>query len=238
MLAWWVSDLWNLQNANGKVILVAWVYWVIFSIVLHELAHGRAAIACGDRTPIETGHMTWNPLVHMGPISLMMFAIAGIAWGLMPIDPTRFRRKFDDAIVAAAGPVMNLVLAGVSLVLYGVWVGVTEANWFGNTGGGANISGVLRENVNLFLRVGIMLNLTLCLFNLIPAPPLDGSRIVANFVPEYRRFLQSEQGMQVTIAAVILLFMFASGPIWDAAFRVTRRATDFVDRLILPSQMP
>lgn len=54
---------------------------VIFSITLHELAHGWAAIWQGDRTPIETGHMTWNPLVHMGWASLLMFAIVGIAWG-------------------------------------------------------------------------------------------------------------------------------------------------------------
>ena len=61
---------------------------VVISICLHELAHGFAAIALGDRTPEETGHITMNPLVHMGGFSLMMLAIAGISWGAMPVDPS------------------------------------------------------------------------------------------------------------------------------------------------------
>ncbi len=224
MLAWWVADLWQHQPA----MLVSWVYWVVFSIVLHELAHGWAAVACGDRTPIESGHMTWNPLVHMGPMSLMMFALVGIAWGMMPVDPTRFRRRFDQSIVSAAGPVMNLLLAGLALVLYGVWIG----------GANASAGQVLRDNVDTFLRVGLMLNLTLCLFNLLPVPPLDGSRIVANFVPAYRRVLQSEQGQYLALGGLVLVFMFAGKPIFGAAAKVTNRATNFVESVVAAAPRP
>ena len=82
---------------------------VVISICLHELGHGFAAIALGDRTPEETGHITLNPLVHMGPISLAMLAIVGISWGAMPVDPTRLRGRYAEALVALAGPAVNLV---------------------------------------------------------------------------------------------------------------------------------
>ncbi|VAX40844.1 hypothetical protein MNBD_PLANCTO03-1356, partial [hydrothermal vent metagenome] len=84
---WWVEVYWQ----QDKVLLVSWVFWLFVSIVLHELAHGFAAIRCGDRTPIELGHMTPNPLVHMGPASLIAFALFGLAWGSMPVNPSRFR---------------------------------------------------------------------------------------------------------------------------------------------------
>jgi hypothetical protein len=100
--------------------------WVIGSIVLHELAHGWAAIRLGDTTPRDLGHMTWNPLVHMGGFSLVVFAVIGIAWGMMPVDPSRLRGRYGDALVALAGPAMNIVLAAVSFAVWLVlwlWLG-------------------------------------------------------------------------------------------------------------------
>lgn len=222
--SWWVTDLLN----SNPVMLVSWVYWVIFSIVLHELAHGWAALACGDRTPIETGHMTWNPLVHMGPVSLLMFALAGIAWGLMPVDPSRFRRRYDDAIVSGAGPAMNLLLAGTSVGLYTLWIGIAGGFWFT----GVDVGDVLYRNVQIFLRVGMMLNLTLCALNLLPIPPLDGSRIVGTFVPGYRRWATSEQGMQVAVVGMIIVFMWGGGPIFRAAGNVADRAMSAAQSLV------
>jgi len=225
MLAWWMQNLWD-QN---PVILVSWVYWVIFAIVLHELAHGWAAIACGDRTPIESGHMTWNPLVHMGHMSLIMFALVGIAWGLMPIDPSRFRRRIDEALVAAAGPGMNLLLAIAALALYAAWIGLANPT---------SVGPVLHDNVIIFLKVGVMLNLTLCLFNLLPAPPLDGSRILATFIPPYRRLLQSEQGVYLALAMLVVLFMFAGKHIFAVAMKVTGVLTGLIEILITPGTSP
>ncbi|MBT5381502.1 MAG: site-2 protease family protein, partial [Phycisphaerae bacterium] len=91
---------------------MSWIFWVLLSITLHELAHGWAAIWEGDKTPIETGHMSANPVVHMGRFSLIVFALIGFAWGLMPVRPWRFRHgRLGEAIVAIAGPAMNLALA-------------------------------------------------------------------------------------------------------------------------------
>ena len=85
---WWVHQ----QYYEGGIsLVVGWAFWVILSITLHELAHGWAALRQGDTTPRDTGHMTWDPLVHMGGMSLIMFALIGIAWGVMPTDPSRYR---------------------------------------------------------------------------------------------------------------------------------------------------
>ena len=89
-------------DSGGLAAVLGWVFWVIFSICLHELAHGWAAIWQGDRTPRETGHMTMNPMVHMGGASLIVFALVGIAWGLMPTDPSRYRWGRRGRIQAAA----------------------------------------------------------------------------------------------------------------------------------------
>jgi Zn-dependent protease len=215
-MGWWVSDLWH-QN---PVLLVSWVFWVIFSICLHELAHGWTAIRLGDRTPIEAGHMTWNPLVHMGPWSLVMFAVVGFAWGLMPVNPNRLRGRHGDAMVAAAGPAMNVSLALIALALMVAWVPIA---------GGLEWSGVkvdVRpfENVVQFLRLGIMLNVFLAAFNLLPVPPLDGSRVLMSYSRRYEEFMRGEHAMGIGLLMMVGLFMFVSGPVFGFAIRTTDRA--------------
>jgi Zn-dependent protease len=214
MLAWWVAEAWQ----ASPVLLVSWVVWVIGSIVLHELAHGWTAIRCGDRTPIETGHMTWNPLVHMGEMSLLMFAAVGIAWGAMPVNPANFRGRYDDAKVAIAGPMMNLLLF---LIALSGTVAVVVL--------GARLGDPLRENLFVFARTGAFLNLALLLFNLIPAPPLDGYRILADFVPAFRRLWESPNAPLISMGIFIAVFWFG-GP-W--AFSTARDFTDEAIRIVL-----
>ena len=86
--SWWVQ---RIYDEGGFVLLFTWVIWVLGSIVLHELSHGWAALWEGDDTPRRLHRLTINPWVHMGPTSLIVFAVLGIAWGLMPVDPSRFR---------------------------------------------------------------------------------------------------------------------------------------------------
>jgi len=190
---WWVTR----ELEKGPMYLVGWVFWVIFSITLHELAHGWAAISRGDRTPIEQGRMTLNPLVHMGPMSLIVFALVGIAWGSMPINPMRLRGRHDDAAVAAAGPMMNISLA----VVAGVGAGAALRY--------ADASAGVWEQVFLFFWVGCWLNLVLAAFNMLPAPPLDGSKILASFWSSYRRIIEGEHAIPLMIAIFALVFMGA-----------------------------
>lgn len=203
---WWVSNL----LAESPALLISWVVWVVGSITLHELAHGWAAISRGDRTPIETGHMTWNPLVHMGGMSLLLFALIGIAWGAMPINPSRIRGRHGEAFVAAAGPAMNLALAAGAVLLGGVWVAI-----------GSGVGEPLYGNLRTFFFAGAFLNLVLAGLNLLPIPPLDGGRILASYSRSVRRLFGDPQtAMIASFAAIIIIFRFGGrmwGPAMDAA---------------------
>lgn len=225
-MRWWVADLWE----QSPVLLVSWVVWVIGSIVLHELAHGWMAIRLGDDTPIVTGHMTWNPLVHMGQFSLVMFALVGFAWGQMPVNPSRMRGPFADAKVAFAGPMMNVSLAVVALVLYTVVRGL---------GGGAWVAGMsmpepLYTNAALFCWVGIMLNVILALFNLVPIPPLDGWRIGCDISSAYNRLWQHENAPMIGMIAFMALFYFGAPSIEDFGSSVAGDAARWSVRTFAP----
>lgn len=188
---WWVAEL----LADDPAMLISWVVCVIASIVLHELAHGWAAIRQGDRTPIETGHMTWNPLVHMGWPSLIVFALVGIAWGMMPVNPSRFRSRHGEALVAFAGPAMNLLLAGVCILLAAAWGGYCQA-----------VPDPLWRNLSVFFRTGAFLNLVLAAFNLLPLVPLDGSRILASLSTPYRRLVSHPNAAIVSLILLVLMW--------------------------------
>ena len=194
---WWVANVWNNPN-QGPVWVVSWIVWVVGSIVLHELAHGWAAIRFGDQTPRWAGHMTWNPLVHMGGYSLIALGVFGLAWGAMPVDPSRMRGRHAEALVLAAGPAMNLVLAVVAITGYIIWE-------------------PLASNLSSFFFVGAFLNLLLMMFNLLPVVPLDGGRIAACYIRPYREFVQTEHGMWVGFGVMILFFWFAGGFLVPAA---------------------
>jgi len=193
-----VSNLFS-DNAADRFYFLAVALTVVISIVLHELAHGWAAIRLGDETPIRQGRMTGNPLVHMGPWSLLMLAVAGIAWGQMPIDRARLRGRHAEAIVAGAGPATNVLLALIALtVLAGLlhlWghVGVPESHLTPT-----------QDNAIRFLQLFGVTNLLLAMFNLIPVPPLDGSHIVANYSRGYAGFVgdPKHQGF------MLMLFVF------------------------------
>lgn len=183
---------------------------VIISISLHELAHGFTAMACGDRTPEETGHITLNPMVHIPPISWVLLFVAGFSFGLMPVDPTRLRGKYAESLVAVAGPVTNLALALLGMIGLGVWLRFFELD---------------RDNhmvMNAFMLVTTLceLNLVMFAFNLIPTPPLDGSRIAANLFPGYRRALD-EPTMQGIFYALTIGAVFGAGQlIWPQVDRL------------------
>lgn len=216
-MGWWVSDL----MASDPAMLVSWVVWVIASIVLHELAHGWAAIKLGDRTPIETGHMTWNPLVHMGGMSLLMFALVGIAWGMMPINPARLRGRHAEAIVAAAGPGMNVLLAGAAILLGGLWIAFAQS-----------AGEPMYSNVVTFFYCGAFLNLILAAFNLLPVPPLDGGRILASFSSAVRRWMMDPQKMMITMLVVLALIFSLGHRIWAPAMRLASDGMDAVAALV------
>jgi len=205
------------------------VFAVIVSIVLHELAHGWAAISQGDDTPIVKGHMTPNPMVHMGPVSIMLLMTCGLAWGLMPVNPLKFRSKYGDAIVAAAGPAMNLLLAVVAMIGYGLWVrfgGLHEA--------GADPP--LLVNTQKLVWLFAEFNIVLLLLNLIPIPPLDGSVILGNFHRGYAQWIRGFRDPTVFMVALIVVIVGLSYTDFGL-FDLANKAVLMVTRVISGEQL-
>ncbi|MGH2778645.1 MAG: site-2 protease family protein [Actinomycetota bacterium] len=145
---------------------------LVFAIGLHEYAHALAADLQGDRLPRAMGRLTPNPIRHLDPIGTAMLLIAGFGWG----KPVEFRmqalssKRFGAAIVALAGPMMNLFLALLGAFAY-VQVFDQDSGSF----------------VGQFLELFFGINVLLAVFNLIPLPPLDGSRLLTIFLPPKRQ---------------------------------------------------
>ncbi|MCE9591750.1 MAG: site-2 protease family protein [Planctomycetes bacterium] len=208
-----MPDMFISMLATDPQYYFMWVLTVIVSITLHELAHGWAAIRVGDNTPIVTGHMTGNPVVHMGPISLAMVFLWGLGWGAMPVDWTRMRGRYSQAYVSLAGPAMNLFLAIVALTAWSLWMRFMP-----------NSSGNAVQNGRTFLHLFGATNIGLAIFNLAPVPPLDGSSILADFHRPYREFRDNHADKAWLMFAAY--FMIVSGlegtkwGLWTNAYRI------------------
>lgn len=166
-----------LTDTNALLSLVLTLPAVLIAITFHEFAHGFAADKLGDDTARRQGRLNLNPLSHLDPIGTVMLIFAGFGWGRpVEINPRNFNRNVKmsvgEAIVAAAGPIMNLVLAIVFAIIYAVvW---KFAPTFFMTQAGAIVV--------ILLQSCILTNIGLGIFNLIPLPPLDGSKIINGFL--------------------------------------------------------
>ena len=168
----------RLSEAIGNIAMV-WAIPILLAITLHEAAHGWVALRLGDDTAYRLGRVTFNPFRHVdrfGTVVLpaLMLLIAGgqMLFGFakpVPVNFARLRRpRRDMVLVAAAGPAMNLALAVVSAALFhGVYYLPPDVAW--------------RVNANLANSVWI--NILLCVFNLLPIPPLDGGRVAVGLLP-------------------------------------------------------
>lgn len=195
------------QLSENPSFFFAVIITVVISITLHELAHGIVAVKLGDDTPIVTGHMTLNPLVHMGIFSIILLFLVGIAFGAMPVDRTRLRGKYAEALVALAGPIANLLLGILATVALGLCFRF-ELFAAGNP---------VHERAELLLRVFGLMNFALMLFNLLPIPPLDGSLIAANLSPAYRRWMSSELAQGAMQALFFAMFLGGAVFVFKAA---------------------
>ncbi len=188
------------------LIIERLIWWIplVLSITVHEWAHAASASWLGDDTARLLGRNTLNPLAHIDPVGTVLLPLLGIPFGWaepVPINPIRFRRnvnmKLGVLIVAIAGPISNFCLAGLCWLLLKLLV----AAQFGNAEILEGLSNVMA------------LNLVLAIFNLLPIPPLDGSRVVDSLMPTGWRPLWnsfSRFGF-VLLLALILIPQFVLG---------------------------
>ena len=217
-------------------ILIAPV--LLFSMVAHEYAHGYAALRNGDPTAYQLGRLTWNPAKHIDPfmtiiLPLLTFVTAGIAFGgakPVPVNPRNYRNfKQGDIIVSLAGVTTNVIIAfllvPVILLLYFL---------------GSNVPAVATfcSVLQLMMVYGILLNLALAAFNLIPIPPLDGSHVMKYLLPpawslQYQRF--GRQGM--ILLFVLVAFFPRVLNIWfTPVYALNNLLIRTVSPYIIPSQ--
>lgn len=175
------------MTGEKLLALVLTIPGVLIAITFHEYAHAKAADKLGDDTPRIQGRLNLNPFSHIDPIGLAMLVFAGFGWGKpVEIDPRNFNRNMDlrkaEAIVSAAGPLMNFVLAFVFMIIYYAMI------TFGF------VTNELTFYIAQIVNYTVMINLGLGVFNLIPLPPLDGSKILMYFLPyNARQWFETNQ---------------------------------------------
>ena len=200
--------IFGIYNSLGPAAAAAFLFWGIFSITMHELAHGWAALWQGDQTPRIYGRMTINPIVHMGWMSLMLLAVTGIAWGVMPTDPSQYRwGRRGRIIVSGAGPAMNVLLWAICWAGIGVMAAKYDASQDTFSGLRSIPEGTARQ-LMVFLIIGAMLNGSLALFNMLPLPPFDGASVLAGFSRTYYRWMHNPRVANAGFF-IVLIAMFS-----------------------------
>lgn len=182
-----------LQYLQNPAELIVFLLAIVLAVSVHEAAHAWAADKLGDSTAKNLGRTSLNPAAHLDPIGSLLFLLVGFGWGKpVPVDERNLRRPHDMVLVALAGPASNLVVA----ILLGLALRF------------APISIELATVFNIFT----LINLSLMIFNLLPIPPLDGSKLLRYVIGD-ERFAVLEQNSMVLILAIFLLLNFGLGSI-------------------------
>lgn len=186
---------------------------LVLSVVVHEVSHGWVANYLGDPTARLQGRLTLNPLPHIDPIGsvvvplLLFFTNAGVMFGWarpVPVNPYNLRGKYGEAIVAVAGPLSNIFLA----VVFGLLI--------------RGAASVLPAS---FLHIAVsvvIINIVLAVFNLIPIPPLDGSKVLFSLLPHSGRGLQNFLEQYGFFALIVFIMFFSQWiiPVVKLIFRL------------------
>ena len=195
-----VLSLLSLMNNEGSLIgLVLSIPGLLIAITFHEYAHAFVADKLGDDTPRRQGRLTLNPLDHLDPFGVIMLLFVHIGWGKpVEVNPVNFDRRMTmekgNALVSIAGPAMNFILAILFTFIYcGVikFAPMFAINQIGST-------------ILLMIQYTVLLNIGLGVFNLIPLPPLDGSKVIKPFLPyNAKNFFETNERMFYFIFIII-----------------------------------
>ncbi len=184
------------EYLEAILLILSRSFIVFCCLPIHELAHGYIAYRLGDETAKYKGRLTFNPFAHLNPIGTIMIFLFGIGYANpVPVNPARLKHpRRDMALISLAGPASNLIMAFISGFIF------TALN------SAVSSYGSVLWAVAYFFYYAAIVNVTLAVFNLIPIPPLDGSKILASVLPDkiYFKYMQYER--YVMIVLMLLLF--------------------------------
>lgn len=180
---------------------------LLLSLILHENAHGVAALYMGDTTAKDSGRLSLNPLKHLSPLGTLSLLIFHFGWAKpVPINPYNFRKKkLGNFLVSISGIITNFLLAFISLVIFNFVISRVDANPY----------------LILFVKSMVQYNVLLGVFNLIPLPPLDGSKIVMTFLPDKVNYKLLSMERYTNMILIALIFT-------GAISKVVLSMSDFV----------
>lgn len=208
MLRYLLASQGDIQSYVVQLLLCLPI--ILLSLSLHETAHGYVAYKLGDPTAHSLGRLTLNPLRHLDPIGFLCMLLFGFGWAKpVPINTRYFKHpKRDMALTGVAGPLSNLLLAMVFTLL----LKIADATLM-NIGYHSEITAQMASYLMIFLFLGIQLNVGLAIFNLIPLPPLDGSRVFYALLPTKYYFKVMKYERYIQIALMVALFFGVLTPL-------------------------
>ena len=190
-----LQAIWNGFDLTYILGILSGLVSALLCICLHELSHGVVAYKLGDDTARQRGRLTLNPLKHLDLMGLFMMLAFRVGWAKpVPVNPNYFKNpKRGMALVALAGPLVNVLLSAVFLFLYGLLFYLLSDSTAG-------------DYILSFLYVTATMSLGLAVFNLLPVPPLDGSKVLFSIIPDswYYKLLRYER--YGSIAIFVLAF--------------------------------
>ncbi|MCB9802486.1 site-2 protease family protein [Candidatus Nomurabacteria bacterium] len=178
---------------DSPMMFLVVILGIIYALTIHEFAHAAVATYLGDNTAKFSGRVSLNPLAHLDVFGTLMLLLAGFGWGKpVPVNPYNLKyRKWGESFVALAGPISNFISVVLFIVLFKI-----AALW------------LAYDNMMLtFLAYLAMINLILGVFNLIPLPPLDGSKVLFTILPS--RFNNFKHQLAVNGPWLLLLLLIA-----------------------------
>ena len=201
---------------------------LLISITIHEWSHGMVAYKFGDPTPKNQGRLTFNPFAHLDPMGTLMLFIVGIGWAKpVQIDLRYIPSKTKQMLVALAGPASNFLLAiFITFILYGL-------NKYAALNG-IKIEASLLGTIIFLISLIVKINLILCIFNMLPIPPLDGSNILRWLLPEGLSNIYLRLAPFGMIILILILFTVGFGFIFNTAEVVEKYLYSGVEHLLNP----
>lgn len=199
---------------------------MLIALPFHESAHALVSHWLGDDTAKNAGRLSLNPMRHFDPWGALCMVVGGVGWAKpVGIDVRNYKNpKAGMAVSAAAGPLSNLLLAWASMILY-------KLLWYGGAGRAA--AGTPLWWLLAFWQLMVSMNISLAVFNLLPVPPFDGSRIALLFLPQkiYFRAMRYEQYVMLIVLGLVFLGLLDTplGLAVNAVWRLLARLTGFVD---------